>query len=72
MRFRALAIAASTALLVLLPATTAIAAEGGEGLYGKASDKVITNFGFGLMIFFVLLVTTLSILQHLLEKRKGK
>lgn len=72
MRFRALAVAASTALLTLLPAAVAIAGEGGEGTYGKANDKVVTNFGFGLMIFFVLLVTTLSILQHLLEKRKGK
>ena len=72
MRFRALAVAVSTALLTFLPAAAAIAGEGGEGTYGKASDKVITNFGFALMIFFVLLVTTLSILQHLLERRKGK
>ena len=72
MRFRALAVAVSTALLTLLPAARAIAAEGGEGTYGKASDKVITNFGFGLMIFFVLLVTTLSLVQYLLERRKGK
>jgi hypothetical protein len=72
MPFRAFAISASTAFLVLLPAAAAIAGEGGEGTYGKTDDKVITNFGFGLMIFFVLLVTTLSILQYLLEKRKGK
>jgi putative copper export protein len=72
MRFRALAVAVSTALLTLLPAAAAIAGEGGEGTYGKASDKVITNFGFGLMIFFVLLVTTLSLVQYLLERRKGK
>jgi hypothetical protein len=48
----------------------ALAGDGGEGLYGKADDKVITNFGFGLMIFFALLVTGLSLAQHLLEKRK--
>ena len=72
MRYRALAIAAFTALLTLLPAAAGVAAEGGEGTYGKASDKVITNFGFGLMIFFVLLVTTLSLLQYLLDRRKGK
>jgi hypothetical protein len=72
MRLRAIALAVSSAALALLPAASALAAEGGEGTYGKASDKVITNFGFGLMIFFVLLITTLSILQYLLDRRKGK
>ena len=72
MRLRAFAIATSIGLLALLPAASALASEGGEGTYGKASDKVITNFGFGLMIFFVLLVTTLSLLQYLLDRRKGK
>jgi hypothetical protein len=71
MRLRAFAISVSTVLLIVLPAA-AIAAEGGEGTYGKTNDKVITNFGFGLMIFFILLVTTLSILQYLLDRRKGK
>jgi putative copper export protein len=72
MAFRVLAVAVSTALMGLLSATSAIAGEGGEGTYGKASDKVVTNFGFGLMIFFVLVVTTLSLLQYLLDRRKGK
>jgi hypothetical protein len=56
--------------LVLLTAAPALASDGGEGLYGKANDKVITNFGFGLMIFFTLLVTVLSLAQHMLSKRK--
>jgi hypothetical protein len=72
MRFRAFAPALTTALLALPSPAAAIAGEGGEGTYGKASDKVITNFGFGLMIFFALLVTTLSLLQYLLDRRKGK
>jgi hypothetical protein len=55
------------ALVLAIPAT---ADEGGEGLYGKADDKVVTNFGFGLMIFFTLLITGLSLGQYLLEKRK--
>jgi hypothetical protein len=63
-----------TALLVtaaaLLVAGPAFAGDGGEGLYGKADDKVITNFGFGLMIFFTVLVTVLSLAQHMLQKRK--
>ena len=59
----------ATALAILL-AAPAFAGDGGEGLYGKADDKVITNFGFGLMIFFTLLVCLLSLAQHMLQKRK--
>ena len=54
----------------LLLTSPVFADEGGEGLYGKADDKVITNFGYGLMIFFTLLVIVLSLGQHLLGKRK--
>jgi uncharacterized membrane protein YphA (DoxX/SURF4 family) len=70
MRARTLATTASALLLSLLLAAPALAAKGGEGLYGKTNDKVITNFGYGLMIFFTLLVTVLSIGQHLLDRRK--
>jgi hypothetical protein len=62
---------ASFALSLLL-AAPAMAAKGGEGLYGKTDDKVITNFGFGLMIFFTVLVVGLSIAQRQLEKRKER
>ena len=40
--------------------------------YGKANDKVITNFGFGLIIGFTLLVIALSDAQNQLEKRKTR
>ena len=59
-------------VLSLLLASPAMAEKGGEGLYGKTDDKVITNFGFGLMIFFTVLVVGLSVGQHLLEKRKQR
>ena len=62
----------ATLVLALLLAAPAMAEKGGEGLYGKTDDKVITNFGFGLMIFFTLLVVSLSIGQYLLEKRKQR
>jgi Ni/Fe-hydrogenase subunit HybB-like protein len=62
----------ATLALALLIAAPAMAEKGGEGLYGKTDDKVITNFGFGLMIFFTLLVVGLSIGQYLLEKRKQR
>jgi hypothetical protein len=72
MRIRFLVAALAASALSLLLAAPAMAAKGGEGLYGKTNDKVITNFGFGLMIFFVVLVVSLSVAQHLLEKRKQR
>jgi hypothetical protein len=66
-----LSLLASVALSLLL-AAPAMAEKGGEGLYGRTDDKVITNFGFGLMIFFVVLVVGLSIAQALLDKRKHR
>jgi hypothetical protein len=63
---------AATSVLSLALATPALADKGGEGLYGKYDDKVVTNFGFGLMIFFTLLVVLLSAAQGYLNRRKGK
>jgi hypothetical protein len=70
MRLRTSLTASAALVAALVLAAPALADEGGEGLYGKANDKVITNFGFGLMIFFTVLVVGLSIAQHLLDKRK--
>jgi len=67
---RALLTLSLTAALWLALAATAIARDGGEGTYGKTDDKVITNVGFGLIIFFPLLVLTLSLIQAWLTKRK--
>ncbi len=72
MRLRLLATWICCCAFALVLAASALAADGGEGLYGKTDDKVITNFGFGLMIFFTLLVILLSVLQRALQKRKGK
>jgi hypothetical protein len=58
------------AFVLLLWVAPAIAGEGGQGLYGKTDDKVITNFGFGLILFFPLLIGLLSTVQYLLERRK--
>ena len=63
-----MAVFAFTAAFLI--AAPVFAADGGEGTYGKTDDKVITNFGFGLMIFFTLVVAGLSLGQHLLQKRK--
>jgi hypothetical protein len=72
MRLRLLISTVAALALSLVLTVPALADEGGEGLYGKADDKVITNFGFGLMIFFVLLVTLLTLAQIALERRKRK
>jgi hypothetical protein len=72
MRIRAALASISAFLVTLALAAPAMAAKGGEGLYGKTDDKVITNFGFGLMIFFTTLVIGLSVAQYLLERRKSR
>ena len=76
MRFPAFlraSLASIWALLVTFAlAAPAMAAKGGEGLYGKTNDKVITNAGFLLIIGFTLLVTGLSVAQYLLERRKSR
>ena len=63
-------LAALTTLVVSLAFAAPALARGGEGTYGKYDDKVVTNFGFGLIIFFTLLVIVLSVSQALLERRK--
>jgi hypothetical protein len=70
---RALHSLALTVVLLALSAPVALAAEGhdgGEGLYGETSDKVVTNAGFIIIAFFPLLVFFLSLLQWRLDKRK--
>lgn len=67
---RVLATLALTVFVWLSLAATAMARDGGEGTYGKTDDKVITNVGFALIIFFPLLVLTLSLIQAWLIKRK--
>jgi hypothetical protein len=71
-RIRLLVAFAATLAVSLALAAPALAGKGGEGLYGKTNDKVITNFGFGLMILFTLLVIVLSAIQGLLSRRKEK
>jgi preprotein translocase subunit SecG len=56
--------------LALLSAPSALASNDGRGLYGATNDKVITNTGFILIIFFPLFVLLMSLLQARLDKRK--
>lgn len=70
--FRRLAgpfVVAVCALLTLPP--VAIAADG-VGTYGRTDDKVITFFCFGVIAFFAIFVTVLSLIQIRLDNRKER
>jgi hypothetical protein len=56
----------------LLLAPAALAHDGGEGTYGPADDKVVTNAGFILIAFFPAFIFTMSMLQWALDKRKER
>jgi hypothetical protein len=60
---------ALVALLVISPA--AMAADG-VGAYGRTNDKVVTFFAFGVIAFFAILVTVLSLIQIRLDNRKER
>ena len=55
--------------LLLVTAPAAFADEG-VGLAGPTTDKTVTFFCFGVIIFFAALVIVLSLIQGKLEKRK--
>jgi hypothetical protein len=57
-------------LLALLLAPVAQASNDGRGFYGATNDKVVTNTGFILILFFPILVFVLTMIQWRLEKRK--
>jgi len=73
---RLLATLLTTGLLLLLLAPAALATalsgglSGGQGTYGEADDKVVTNAGFIVIAFFPLLILVLSLIQWRLDKRK--
>jgi ABC-type nickel/cobalt efflux system permease component RcnA len=57
---------------VLVAAAPVLAHDNGEGLYGETNDRVITNAGFILIVFFPLFIFLVSLLQWQLEKRKDR
>ena len=68
---RVLIIAGAALAAFMVGAPTAFAADG-VGLWGRTDDKVITFFAFGVMAFFAILVTVLSLIQIRLESRKER
>jgi hypothetical protein len=69
-----LRIAALTLVLFALTAPVALASDhdGGEGLWGETNDKVVTNAGFVLIVFFPILALVLTLIQMRLDKRKDR
>ena len=65
-------ISAGLAVAILVLAAPAALAADGEGLYGRTDDKVITFFCFGVIAFFAILVTVLSLIQIRLDARKQR
>lgn len=62
-------IAVTTLLVVAAPV---MAHDNGEGWWGETNDRVITNAGFILIIFFPLFIFVMSLIQWQLEKRKDR
>jgi hypothetical protein len=68
----------TTLVIWLATAATALASkkepagDNGEGFAGETTDKVVTFFSLGVLLFFVLVVTLGSIAQSLLERRKER
>jgi putative copper export protein len=61
----------SIVALMMVVAPTAMA-EGGVGLAGPTTDKTVTFFCFGVIVFFAALVIVMSLIQGKLEKRKDR
>jgi hypothetical protein len=58
------------ALVLAVFAPAAFAENDGRGIYGATNDKVVTDAGFILIIFFPTFVLVMSMIQARLEKRK--
>ena len=69
---RLLAALPATVVTLLVFAPAALAHDGGEGWWGETNDKVVTNAGFILIVFFPVFVLLMTLLQGHLDKRKER
>jgi hypothetical protein len=69
---RLLAVLPATLVTLLVLAPAALAHDGGEGWWGETNDKVVTNAGFILIVFFPLFVLLMTLLQSALDRRKER
>jgi preprotein translocase subunit SecG len=70
MRRLPISLVALVLLLGLVLAPAAAAYNDGRGFYGATNDKVVTNAGFILIVFFPIFVFVMSMIQRRLDKRK--
>lgn len=71
MRLRAPLMVLAGLLVLAAPAWAANdQGDNGEGLYGETTDKFVTLFSLGVVVFFVVVATIGTIIQSKLEKRK--
>lgn len=74
-RLNIAAVSAATWLLVsAIPAAAAeeslpYAHDNGEGFAGETTDKLVTYFSLGVVIFLAAFVVVMSLIQHRLESR---
>ena len=61
---------AAFCLFFAIAAASAFAQTDGEGLLGETDDKMVTFISFGVLIFFVAVITIGTLIQSALDKRK--
>ena len=71
-RFSRRLFAGLLAVVIPLVISPAAMAADGVGVYGRTDDKVVTFFAFGVIAFFAILVTVLSLIQIRLDNRKER
>jgi hypothetical protein len=67
---RTLTLGAFALVINLFLAVPALATDDGEGLAGETTDKIITFFALGVLLFFTLVVILGTIIQGSLDKRR--
>jgi hypothetical protein len=65
---RAIAAAIVATFPLVLPAPAA-AHDNGQGLLGETTDKLVTFFSLGVVVFIAAFVVGMSLLQYALERR---
>jgi hypothetical protein len=61
---------AAFCLFFAIAASSAFGATDGQGLLGETNDKQVTFISFGVLLFFVFVITVGTIIQSALDRRK--
>jgi uncharacterized membrane protein YphA (DoxX/SURF4 family) len=61
---------AAFCLFFAIAAASAFAQTDGQGLIGETNDKQVTFFSFGVLLFFVAVITIGTLIQSALDRRK--